>query len=518
MIQTMKSRLVRVVTFGVVIAMVPAIAAGQGVPTCPGPGPGLGISVTSTRLGDATTLAIGGTPFVSGLLGYDLAGGPTVTPFGTFCLGLSPALQTSPFTLDALGSYTLASILPATPAWAGLTAFLQAAAADPSQPGGLAISNGVRATLRPPKMYFRSSFLTEPSGWCSYDAVTDTAGPFVPLPWLMTHMIRLPDLGWVAVLMYNQFQNVGTVLAFDDLTGAPVFTLALPNQEPFPCQLGVEGTTLFVHYLGNPGLPGALKSFALPSGSLLASISIPYGFDQLDVLHGTGTAYLRANYPQPTILPVDVVNGALFPPILLGVSNGHVLGGLLYNGIYYCTLGTNMGAPLPPPALARVNTATHTLVGPHLNLAPTLAGSMGLLLGPGTAGPAALYLVSSLTGNLQRYDLSTQALTAPVAVGVGTWDFDVSPGSSEILLLANTGPFVAAPILQRFDLATSAVLPVGPLPNTVHDLTVIPSTTLRKAYLVANGNQVIPLQTDPAVLGTTTVTLPMTNAWPVLVD
>src|SRR6185436_17074488 len=65
---------------------------------------GLSLMTTGGRLGDPFSLTLSGTPLVSGVLGFDLAPGPVTTPIGSICLGLSPALQTFPFTLSAAGS------------------------------------------------------------------------------------------------------------------------------------------------------------------------------------------------------------------------------------------------------------------------------------------------------------------------------------------------------------------------------------------------------------------------------
>src|SRR5262245_42762136 len=118
--------------------------AGAGIGFAQSPcGPsGLTLAWNGTRLGDQFTLGLSGTPFVSGLVGADLAPGPVQTPVGLVCLGLTGATQFAPFALDAQGSFTASGIIPAIPAFAGLSAYLQAGALDATQPGGFALSNG----------------------------------------------------------------------------------------------------------------------------------------------------------------------------------------------------------------------------------------------------------------------------------------------------------------------------------------------------------------------------------------
>ena len=64
---------------------------------------GLTLAITPPRLGDPYALTVSGSPNAPGLIGFDLAPGPVVTPFGTVCLGLTPAFQYAPIALDAFG-------------------------------------------------------------------------------------------------------------------------------------------------------------------------------------------------------------------------------------------------------------------------------------------------------------------------------------------------------------------------------------------------------------------------------
>src|SRR5262245_51849783 len=94
-----------------VLALAAAVSRGQ---TLCGPS-GLTLATTPPRLGDPWALTLSGSPNVPGLLGFDLAPGPVVTPLGTVCLGLTPAFQSMPVALDQSGSFTLNGFLPANP-------------------------------------------------------------------------------------------------------------------------------------------------------------------------------------------------------------------------------------------------------------------------------------------------------------------------------------------------------------------------------------------------------------------
>ena len=132
-------------------ALVPLLLA---VHVAPAQCPPLGLDLTATggRMGDPFLVTLTGTPSVSGLLGIDATAGPVSTPIGLICLGLSPGTLLSPFTLDLAGNFSLGGIAPAIPYLTGFTAHMQAAAADPFQPNGLALSNGESLTLRPPRL------------------------------------------------------------------------------------------------------------------------------------------------------------------------------------------------------------------------------------------------------------------------------------------------------------------------------------------------------------------------------
>ena len=115
------------------------------------PANGLTLATTGGRLGDPYSLTLTGPPAASGLFAVDTAPGPLSTPLGTICLGLSAALHTAAFTLDAAGSFTATGLIPPVPLLDGVTAYLQAAAPHPTLPGYVT-SNGASLKLRPPRI------------------------------------------------------------------------------------------------------------------------------------------------------------------------------------------------------------------------------------------------------------------------------------------------------------------------------------------------------------------------------
>src|SRR6188474_1117522 len=73
------------------LSLIASLACGQ-VVTCPGSG----LTVSRTRIGDAFTLDIQGPAGAAAVLASDLQPGPTLTPYGSVCLGLTPSLVVTP--------------------------------------------------------------------------------------------------------------------------------------------------------------------------------------------------------------------------------------------------------------------------------------------------------------------------------------------------------------------------------------------------------------------------------------
>jgi hypothetical protein len=199
-------------------------AAGPGQQCAP---LGLTLTVTGERLGDPFSLVLQGTPAASGILGFDVSGGPVQTSIGTACLGLTSQMQTSAFTLDPQGTFGITGMIPPNPAMNGFGVFVQAAGLDATQPGGFALSNGQHPRLRPPRMFFRTpANPLLPHAWFSYDALTDTPGPVVFTQGHIRSAVRVPALGWYVVLEGDFSQTWFAITAYDELTGAQ----ALPSR------------------------------------------------------------------------------------------------------------------------------------------------------------------------------------------------------------------------------------------------------------------------------------------------
>ena len=98
------------VVAGLALVALAPVLLGQGL--CPPSG--LLLTTTGGRLGDPFSLGLSGTPLVSGLLAFDVAGGPVGTPIGTLCIGLTPATQLLPFALPASGTFSISGTAPTT--------------------------------------------------------------------------------------------------------------------------------------------------------------------------------------------------------------------------------------------------------------------------------------------------------------------------------------------------------------------------------------------------------------------
>ena len=130
-----------------------------------------------------------------GVIGVDTAPGPTLTPIGLVCLGLSPALQVLPFAFDSNGLFQAQALLPANPGLNGLTLYMQAVSTNAGAP--LLWSNGASLTLKSPKLVIIDKGANgAPVAFCIYDTVTDApVSPSIPLPAGVRHAITIPNSG-----------------------------------------------------------------------------------------------------------------------------------------------------------------------------------------------------------------------------------------------------------------------------------------------------------------------------------
>ena len=292
---------------------------------CPGNG-ALTLATTGGRLGDPFSLTLSGTPNVSGLLGFDLAGGPVITALGNVCLGLSPAMQLQSFTLDPAGGFGIAGLVPPSPPLAGLSVFMQAAANDATQPSGFALSNATRADLRPPHLHFvipangppGPGGTLPPGLWVPYDILTDSILANVNLPSNVVDQVVVRPLGWLAFLLGTPRWPSTTRRRWRTSSRSP-----LPPPTTAWTTLGVSGTTLVVLDPGSAGALGTLRAYSLQLGTLLWSTSVPGNPSAMIVPPGTSALYVSYG---GSVIPVLLATGALLPPISLGAGAADVEG------------------------------------------------------------------------------------------------------------------------------------------------------------------------------------------------
>ncbi|MAG58358.1 MAG: hypothetical protein CMJ83_18885 [Planctomycetes bacterium] len=506
----------------VLMGLILATSAARGQPCA---AQGLGLSVTGERLGDPWSIELLGPPGATGLLGLDLAPGPVATPFGALCLGLSPAVLLLPVGLDGLGALAIGGVLPADPGLGGLTLFFQAAVADTSQPGGIALSNGVETGLLPPRWFLLDPGIASPVGItpgsiASFDALSDVAGFAATLPNAARSLARVPATRLLAVLMLD-----GSIIAIDDETGATVATLAAPPGPGLPSRIAVteDGSGIILLYTGtppspfSPGAPGALVFIDLPSGSVLSSLSLASGNPtEMMLIPGTGFVYLRAG---SDLIPFDYVTGTQLNPIALGSTNGGVVDWLLQGSLLVTLLGgvppNPFGGTGTPAAIHAADVSNHTAaLGAPVPLGQS--GATTLRFGPGPAGPA-YYVVFPATGSIARLLPGLFTTAATVSATVGTALLELSAGGSEWLLVRPGGasPFTTATagVLLRMDPATSTLTTLATLPTEAQQLLLpLPSGTLRKAHLISGTASMLTIATDPAIAPGPAVSLPITSA------
>jgi hypothetical protein len=507
------------------VLVLTAAAAAQSCQTANG----LYLATSGGRLGDPWFVGVNGNPGVSGYLGIDVAAGPSPTPIGPVCLGLTPNLQLVPFALPGSGSFSIGGVVPTTPALTGLTAFLQAAAVDPSQPGGYAVSNGSMVTLRPPR-----AFITYWGGggdgtYCVYDGLTDTLkGPFT-VPGMTLKAVMIPSLSWVAFLTSEGWSSYHVLRCYDANTGASTLTQTIPAGGAGVAKLAVEGTTLYVLERGwflGASMPGRLHSFSLPSCTLGFACALPPACDPDDlmILPGQGIAYVQLG---TTVVPVNLVTGTLLPTVDFGIAaQGPV--NAPFNGIsewvrvgtvVYCLFQGivpgffSTGLTLSSPYLGSIDTLTHTaLPSSPFPINPPYGVASLLRYGPGTNGNA-LFVWAGNPLMLRQLDPATFAVTGSTSVpGNGIVDMALSSGGTEWLVVASNPPS-----LHVMNPQTLAVTMVTPTP--VYTLAVLPNATAHRAFMIGgDSTRILPIQTDPVIAPASGIPLPFPWVSQILID
>jgi hypothetical protein len=502
-------------TLPLAVAIVAAAVQAQ-MPTCSGSG----LTVAGGRLGDAFSLEIAGPPGAAGVLAADIAGGPVMTPYGSICLGLTPALTVSPCTLDANGRFALSGVLPLASSFpVGSTQFLQAALAHPTLPGGFMLTNGVAATIRSPRLalfHFSCWTCGQPTSLDLLDPVTDTVAATVPsLPWNGGKVVHLKREGWFgwkvgipsalppgSVLPPNLPPN-GTFVCVDDQSGATVLTI--PNVWSMAGDewaVSEDGNYLTVILTGMAPVYDRfwVKSYALPSGNLLSVQAVPSsGYAPHGIFHipGTSIAYLAST---DKIHVFDVAAGNEIATIMLPgnlsnppySSNGP--GAFLSQGILYCIAGNS---------LVGIDTSSHMIVAQG----PTVSGAMlAHGLGPGSAGPA-IWASTATGSSYQLVEIPLSTLT-PIAVApLSVRPSHATPSAGGTEMIFDLYPPAMVMVVNG---ATHASVS---FPGLVA-ATALRSDTLTKAYAISTGNPsgqalLVSFPTDPCTGASSLVAAPL---------
>jgi hypothetical protein len=455
------------------------------------PPQGMGLQIAGGRLGDHFALSLTGSPQAPGLLGLDLAGGPVFTPFGAFCLGFTPALQLQPFTLNASGSFVLTGTTPADPGFEGLTIFAQAAAADATQPGGIAKSNGATVSPHAPHLYLIEpvSFPSGPGSFYKQDVLTGVGG-FTSLNAIVSGHVGVPELGWLILVMTDD-----TIVAFDGATGVNTLNLTLPaavgaygwaNYYVTGSQPIVESNVLLTIDVGTTTAAGSLRAYSLPSGSLLWIAPVPPGTAGFVVPRGAGKAYA---YGGATLLPVDLATGAASPAITLGPASSPISKTAVTNGIIHCVLGVSAASQ----SLTAYDTATQTALPAAV---PVPGGIADILVGPGSAGASVFVVATGFATLSQRAPFTCTPTAPPITLPAGYQTMAPTAGGTEWLIVSSGG----GGTLSTMNAATLGINPVASIPFPLQPLLgVVPSAIVRKAFLASSvaNSSFVTINTDP---------------------
>jgi hypothetical protein len=481
-----------------IAAGAPAVAQG----TCPSAG--LMLDTAGGRLGDKATVSFQGTPSAGGLLGVDFGPGPTVTPFGTVCLALSPALFTLPIALDGAGSGAVVFPPQLSPSLAGVTAFVQAFVVDGTTPFGLAFSNSDAIGLYLPRAYLLNQG-TIPTGspgtLVYYDALVDLPGAAIPLAGPVSDVLHDADYACNVVLTSS-----GTATCYDGQTGSELTSLALPTTPTAPFRLAsahLSGLVLALHHGIPPspfsaGAPGAVTTFT--AGGALG-LHFPLSAarpDDLLVIPGSHRAYLIAG---SDVVGVDYALGVEISTASLPAINGPVVDHLLH-GALLLTLHAD-------GSIFGIDVATGAQAPGFPVVVPTAGGSVASRFRAGpAAGVDALAVLFPDSAELVFLSASTYQFLGSVPLPAGTSLIELSPGGTEWLLVQPGfagGPFGGTPYpgaLLAVDASTLAATAVAALPSQKQtSLTALPSDALRKAYVTSPNATFYVFSTDPAAAG-----------------
>lgn len=470
------------------LALLFAAAPSVKAQSCPGTGATL--RADGGRLGDVYRIQVSGSPGAAGLLGIDTASGPTGTLFGAVCLGLSPALQLLPFTLDASGEFSVGGVAPPLAALSGLELSLQAGVTDVMAPGGVALSNGASLSLRSPLVFYAEYGVSATTGnVTAYDLLSRMEVWTASTPVDVWEIAYLPAVDRVAVL---QWQGLLTIL--DAATGAITQQVQLPT-----------------------GQGAALDVVPTPDGEH-ALVALPgTGIAKIDPLTGNFTVFSALGatklFPVPDtdlvyaiaynrVVGVDHVTGTSLVPHFPHPSGEAIRDAVLADDRLIAFFQGTLPAPWGCTDDAVWSLDVHTNLPNTPSLVP-LAGFCGgssLHFGPGSAGPGvwALRVGDGALVEIDPVSLAlrgtAQAPSAPVAF------MTASAGGSGWLLtrVGTTGPVLphSPGEVMFLDAGTSTVTTAATLPGLALSTWAPGSDSLREAWVhTPTGVTVIP--TDP---------------------
>lgn len=507
-------------TFAVLLAGT-ALIAPAAAQICTGAG--VLVAASGGRLGDTWRVDAFGAPSVVGVCGLDLVPGPTPTPLGALCLGLSGNLQLFAFLFDASGAGAVSGLLPANAAFAGIEVYATAISFDPAQPGGIGRGNGASFVLREPHFWFvhpgsTTPFGTIPGAIAQTNAISDSVTFAQTLTTSVLDAASVPERGWLALLLGN-----GRLVAYDGVGATPVFNTLLTGAAGGASRiLNVPGADLLLLLApGTPpgpfggGTPGSLHYATLPAGTI--SLSVPLASGNPDTMLAVpGSSLVLVRLPD-RVVPFDHGSATLLPSIPLPTGFGALVDWQLTNGILYVLHGGAAPSPFGGGQPAAISVIDVAALSYGFTTSLAMAPPVQLLrAGPGSLGPA-VYVYGTTAGALEEFAQGSLASVATIPVGSGIGAIELSALGTQ-WLLSCTGGGCGAPTLLQMLPGSTTVSPLAPLAAPQSTIAVSPSAAWGKACLVLGTNVAAPFRTDPfAPLGS--IVLPSaSSSWRIVAD